>query len=211
MKNKTFLDGHSLSTEMVFELAKDLEREVAINDQVTQRIVDSRSLLLQFVDEKRVIYGVNTSLGGFVNWLVPNQYAETLQNNLIAAVATNVGPYFEDKVVRAAMLARLNSLARGTSAISLENFNILLRMFNEGIIPCIPSKGISWSKWRFRASGLYCVSRNGQMESKIQRPNSSWRPSSGTSWHTPYEIKLQRRLEFNKWHVRYGGPWIDPH
>ncbi len=39
------------------------------------------------------------------------------------------------------MLVRLNSLARGASAISTENFNKLLKIYNAGIIPCVPSKG----------------------------------------------------------------------
>ena len=43
--------------------------------------------------------------------------------------------------MRATILARLNSLARGASAISVKNFNKLLAIFNAGIFPCIPSKG----------------------------------------------------------------------
>jgi histidine ammonia-lyase len=76
-----------------------------------------------------------------VNWLIPIQDAQELQENLIAAVATNVGSYLDDRIVRASILARLNSLARGASAISLINFNKLMRIFNADIIPCVPSKG----------------------------------------------------------------------
>lgn len=135
------LDGSSLSTSEVCYAAKDYQTKVFITDETASKIHASHQLLDQFVYDKRVIYGVNTSLGGFVNWLIPTQYAQELQENLIAAVATNVGPYLDDQVVRATMLSRLNSLARGTSAISLENFNKLLAIYNAGIIPCIPSKG----------------------------------------------------------------------
>ncbi|MBX9838953.1 MAG: phenylalanine aminomutase (D-beta-phenylalanine forming), partial [Silvanigrellaceae bacterium] len=108
---------------------------------VRKNITDSRSLLESFVDEKRVIYGVNTSLGGFVNILVPVEFAEQLQNNLINSVATNVGEYFDDSIVRAIMLTRIISLSKGVSAISLENFFIFTEMFNNEIYPLIPKKG----------------------------------------------------------------------
>lgn len=139
--NPFFLDGNSLTTKDVSQIAENCEKKISITQEIANKIEASHRLLNKFVDEGRVIYGVNTSLGGFVDWLVPTQYAQELQHNLIAAVATNVGSYLDDKIVRASMLARLNSLARGASAISLENFNKLLKIFNSGVIPCIPAKG----------------------------------------------------------------------
>lgn len=139
--SKVFLDGNSLTTEEVFLLAKNSEIKLAITTKTAQRIETSREILDKFIQEKKVIYGVNTGVGGFVNWLIPINSARNLQENLIAAVATNVGPYLDNDVVRASMLVRLNSLARGCSAISLKNFNKLLSVYNSGIVPCIPSKG----------------------------------------------------------------------
>lgn len=135
------IDGKSLSISDLIQAVDNPKIKVSISSEVEKRIKDSHSLLNRFVESNRVIYGVNTSMGGFVNWLIPDENAQELQENLIAAVATNVGPYLDDRVVKASMLARLNSLARGTSAISIENFNKLLKIFNVGIIPCIPSKG----------------------------------------------------------------------
>lgn len=140
-KQEFFIDGNSLTTSDVFMLSSRHEIRISISDEVASRIKASNDLLNNFVENNRVIYGVNTSLGGFVNWLIPTQNAQELQDNLIAAVATNVGPHLDDQIVRASILARLNSLARGASAISLENFTKLMSIFNAGIIPCIPSKG----------------------------------------------------------------------
>jgi histidine ammonia-lyase len=52
-----------------------------------------------------------------------------------------MGPYLPDDAVRAAMLARINVLARGHSAIRLEVVDHLVEMFNRGVIPRIPSLG----------------------------------------------------------------------
>ncbi len=135
-----YLDGNNLSTLKVYDAVRN-STKLAISESVEFRIKSSHQLLNKFIKDNRIIYGVNTSMGGFVNWLIPGEYAQELQENLISAVATNVGPHLEDRVVRATMLARLNSLSRGSSAISLENFNKLLEIYNAGILPCIPSKG----------------------------------------------------------------------
>jgi len=139
--NKLFLDGNSLTTSEIYSAVKDFDLQLTISKETEERIEDSRRLLDRLVEENRIIYGVNTSVGGFVSWLVPTNDAQEFQENLIAAVATNVGPYLCDQVVRATMLVRLNSLARGNSAISKENFHKLLKIYNSGILPCIPSKG----------------------------------------------------------------------
>jgi len=135
------LDGNSLTTADIFSAVQNVDLEIVIKQETATRIKASHRLLEEMVADGRVIYGVNTSVGGFVNWLIPTHHAQELQENLIAAVATNVGPYLDDEIVKAAMLTRLNSLARGSSAISLENFNKLLKMYNAGVIPCVPSKG----------------------------------------------------------------------
>lgn len=140
LRDKIFLNGEGLSTTDLFTVVNH-GLKLEISEEVEDKIEASHDLLNEFIKDERIIYGVNTSLGGFVNWLIPKERAGELQNNLIAAVATNVGPYLEEHIVKASMIARLNSLARGCSGISLENYKKLLNLYNSGIIPCIPSKG----------------------------------------------------------------------
>ena len=56
-------------------------------------------------------------------------------------MASNVGPLLDDEYVRATLLARLNSLGRGASAIRFQNYNKYVDMYNAGILPCIPEQG----------------------------------------------------------------------
>ncbi|MBS0626983.1 MAG: phenylalanine aminomutase (D-beta-phenylalanine forming) [Verrucomicrobia bacterium] len=140
-ENNKLLDGSSLSTSEVVRIVKDSTIRLAITPETAKRIESSREMLDGLIQDNKVIYGVNTGVGGFVDWLVPVDFAQTLQENIISAVATNVGSYLDDDVVRASILIRLNSLSRGCSAITLENFDKLLKIYNLGIIPCIPSKG----------------------------------------------------------------------
>lgn len=114
---------------------------VALAEEVRDRVRASREVLEKFVADERVIYGVNTSMGGFVDYLVPVSMARRLQENLINAVATNVGAYLDATTVRAIMLSRIVSLSRGNSAITIENLDKLIAVVNAGIVPCVPEKG----------------------------------------------------------------------
>ncbi|QEV16179.1 phenylalanine aminomutase (D-beta-phenylalanine forming) [Streptomyces alboniger] len=114
---------------------------LALDSAVRQRVEASRRTLEKFVAEGRIIYGVTTSMGGFVDWLVPVSQARQLQENLLNAVATNVGEHLDDTAVRAIMASRIASLSRGNSAISLANLDTFIAVLNAGIAPCVPQKG----------------------------------------------------------------------
>ena len=115
------LDGATLSVDHLVHAAQN-HSQVEIFPEQAARVKASRDLLDGFVKSGRIIYGVTTAVGGFVNWLIPEDLAEKLQSNILRGVASNVGPDLDDIYVRAAMLCRINSLGRGISAISLENF-----------------------------------------------------------------------------------------
>jgi histidine ammonia-lyase len=134
-------DGDSLSTTDIAEAARDFDRRIELTPEIRERVIASRALLDKFVESGRVIYGVTTSVGGFVNWLVPPSHAEETQNNIMRSVQSNCGPDLDDHYVRASMLARINSLGRGYSAISIENLEKYVQMYNRGVLPCIPEKG----------------------------------------------------------------------
>ena len=134
-------DGVSMTVDSLSATARNPHSRVEITEEIRQRVIASRDLLDEFVASGRIIYGVTTGVGGFVNWLIPASMAGQVQNNILRCVQSNVGDYLADSYVRAAMLSRINSLGRGVSAISLENFEKYVAMYNAGILPCVPEKG----------------------------------------------------------------------
>jgi histidine ammonia-lyase len=134
------LDGETLTVDQLAEAASQHTQVDTFARQIA-RIKASRDLLDGFVDSGRIIYGVTTAVGGFVNWLIPEHLAEKLQSNILRGVATNIGEDLDDVYVRAAMLCRINSLGRGVSAISVENFEKYVAVYNAGIVPCVPEQG----------------------------------------------------------------------
>ena len=87
------LDGKTLTISKITEMARNPELKVEFNTLIEERVKASRKLLDGFVASGRVIYGVTTGVGGFVNWLIPAELAEQLQNNILRGVSSNVGNY----------------------------------------------------------------------------------------------------------------------
>src|SRR5205823_1705016 len=86
-------------------------------------------------------YGVNTGFGRFVNRSIPEDLTEELQLRLLRSHACGVGEPYADEVVRAAMLLRANTLAKGNSGARVETVELLLDCLERGVLPVVPSRG----------------------------------------------------------------------
>jgi histidine ammonia-lyase len=86
-------------------------------------------------------YGINTGFGRFVEKTIPFELSEELQLRLLRSHACGVGESYPDEVVRAAMVLRANTLAKGYSGARIETVELLLECLNRGVLPVVPSRG----------------------------------------------------------------------
>jgi histidine ammonia-lyase len=86
-------------------------------------------------------YGVNTGFGRFVSQSIPEELTEELQLRLLRSHACGVGEPYPDEIVRAAMLLRANTLAKGNSGARVETVELLLACLGRGLLPVVPSRG----------------------------------------------------------------------
>jgi histidine ammonia-lyase len=86
-------------------------------------------------------YGVNTGFGRFVSAHIPEELAEELQLRLLRSHACGVGEPYPDEVVRAAMLLRINALAKGFSGARVSTVELLLDCLNRDVLPVVPARG----------------------------------------------------------------------
>lgn len=167
---------------------------VTLDDSVRARVQASRDVVDRFVSEGRVIYGVNTSLGGFVDHLVPVTLASSLQKNLIRTAATNVGECFDDTTVRSIILSRIVSLSRGNSGITLENLDKLVALFNAGVVPCVPQKGslgASGDLGPLAAIALVCI---GEWKATIEGKTLSGAEALAAAGLEPMDLSYKEGL-----------------
>ena len=86
-------------------------------------------------------YGVNTGFGRFVSKSIPEDLTRELQLRLLRSHACGVGEPYPDEIVRAAMLLRANTLAKGCSGARIETVELLLACLNRNVLPHVPSRG----------------------------------------------------------------------
>ncbi len=138
--NKVVLTHAGIGLEDVINVAQN-GYSVELSDEVRESIEKSRAIVERYVAEERVVYGITTGFGKFSDVFIGKQDAGQLQTNLIVSHACGVGEPFEEHIVRAVMLLRLNALSRGLSGIRLSTMEQLLGLLNNGISPVIPQKG----------------------------------------------------------------------
>lgn len=124
----------------------DMERVTAgarleLDPAVVQRIERSHRRLRRYLSEDRLIYGVTTGYGALADREVGADYSAELQVNLIAHLSAGVGEPLSRHHTRALIAARIATLARGHSGVSLAAVEGLLRLLNQDALPAVPSMG----------------------------------------------------------------------
>src|SRR6266571_4612110 len=134
------IDGSHLTLDQVLRVARE-NAETVISEKAIARTRNGRKALEQLLQEKKVIYGVNTGFGALSNFRIPTEDLKQLQTNLIRSHSTSVGRPHSSEVVRAMMLLRANTLLKGNSGIRPEVVSTIVKLLNKQIHPYIPEKG----------------------------------------------------------------------
>jgi histidine ammonia-lyase len=137
------LDGESLTFEQVVAVAygKPGEPRVAIADSAKEKVNRCAAAVQTLLDRGEIAYGITTGFGAFKDKIISRAEVEQLQRNVVLSHAVGVGNPFDTPTIRAIMLIRANTLARGFSGIRLETLELILECLNRGVHPVIPEKG----------------------------------------------------------------------
>ena len=131
------LTGNDLRIEDVWEVAVH-RLPVALAVEARGGMEAARALVERVGEHT---YGVNTGFGRFVSESIPDDQVDELQLRLLRSHACGVGEPYPDEVVRAAMLLRANTLAKGYSGARIETVEFLIECLNRGVLPRVPARG----------------------------------------------------------------------
>jgi histidine ammonia-lyase len=132
------LTGEDLTVSDVWAVAVE-GAGIALADSARERMRAARELVDGVHGEHT--YGVNTGFGKFVSAHIPDELADELQLRLLRSHACGVGEPYSDDVVRAAMLLRANTLAKGFSGAHISTVELLVECLNRGVLPHVPARG----------------------------------------------------------------------
>src|SRR5665647_1133525 len=96
---------------------------------------------LQKFSADKLIYGINTGFGPMAQYKISEENLSQLQYNLIRSHSSGSGVLLPPVLVKALMIARLNSLMLAYSGVHTDVVELLKELINKNITPCIYEHG----------------------------------------------------------------------
>lgn len=137
---KVIITGNSLTLEDIVSVCRNYN-EVELSPSAVEKIIESRKIVDEFVDNEDVVYGITTGFGKFSDVSISKEESKLLQKNLIITHAVGAGKPFDTEIVRGIILLRINNLAKGYSGARLETILTMIEMLNKKVHPIVPQKG----------------------------------------------------------------------
>src|SRR3984893_6456969 len=124
----------------VVEVARGGER-VELTEAARRAMRKSRAWVEELAQAPEPVYGISTGFGALAATRVAPEQRSELQHALIRSHSAGMGPPVATEVVRAMMLLRLRSLARGYSGTRPAVAEGLAALLNAGVTPVVPTHG----------------------------------------------------------------------
>jgi len=134
------IDGFSLKLSDIIKVSRNYDM-VILNPSCLPAIHESSETVQMIQNSRKPAYGINTGFGIFSDKTISVEDCKKLNRNLIISHAIGYGDDFSEEIVRAAMLIRANSLAKGFSGVRVEIIQTLLDMLNKRVTPVVKNKG----------------------------------------------------------------------
>ncbi|KAM7192868.1 phenylalanine ammonia-lyase [Naviculisporaceae sp. PSN 640] len=157
---EVIVTGKNLDISTVVAVSRGNTQPHLTKDEATvARIYDSVKVLAEYLGQGSTVYGVTTGFGGSADTRTNN--SDRLQNALLqltqcgvllesdksaAGLGTRPSSYNDANSmpaswIRATMLVRCNSTARGHSAVTMDSLQAILRLLRLDITPIVPLRG----------------------------------------------------------------------
>jgi len=135
-------DRERLSIGDVVAIARaDADPVLSSDPAFRAAISRGADFLDRLLREDGVIYGVTTGYGDSCTVAVPAALVSELPRQLYTYHGCGLGAYLTPEQTRAVMAARLASLCKGYSGVSMALLEQIVRLFEAGLLPVIPSEG----------------------------------------------------------------------
>lgn len=136
-----FGDGPLRIEDVVALSRRERPAALSANADFRARIRRGADFLDRLLKEDGVIYGVTTGYGDSCTVNIPVDLVAELPHHLYAYHGCGLGRFLDETETRAVLAARLASLSRGMSGVSLPLLEGLTRLLQEDVLPLIPAEG----------------------------------------------------------------------
>ncbi len=189
------IDGENLTIADIVNVARN-KAKVMLSSKAKEKILQSRKVLEQLIKEKRTIYGVTTGFGAFGNVNIRAESIRELQLNLIRSHSAGVGKPANTETVRAMMLLRANTLAKGYSGIRLETLQTLIGMLNKSVHPVVPEQGSVGASGDLAPLAHMTLTLIGEGEAEYQGETLPSKKALAKAGITPVKLEAKEGVGF---------------
>lgn len=137
----TFGEAPLCIEDVVDLAAQRAAMELSRSSEFQAKISRSAALLDRILEEDGVVYGVTTGYGDSCTVEVPKNLVAELPVHLTRFHGCGTGRFLSVEASRAVMIARLVSLCRGYSGVSMPLLELLATFIEKNIVPLIPEEG----------------------------------------------------------------------
>jgi len=141
MEKTHFMDSNYMTLATIRQILKKNEK-LLLSEEVKTQIKNCRTYLdKKLARTNELFYGINTGFGSLCNIAISTDEKKELQVNLVRSHACGTGDEVPQEIVRLMLLLKIKSLSHGYSGVRLKLVEMLLRFYNEGILPVIFQQG----------------------------------------------------------------------
>ncbi len=115
-------------------------KQVVLEEKAVENL-EANFKFLQSFSANKLIYGINTGFGPMAQYKISEENLLQLQYNLIRSHSSGGGNLLSPILVKALMIARLNSLMQAYSGVHKDVATILVLLINNNVTPCIYEHG----------------------------------------------------------------------
>jgi histidine ammonia-lyase len=116
------------------------KKAFTLDDTALQKVAANFKFLAEFSADK-LIYGINTGFGPMAQYKVGEDNLLQLQYNLIRSHCSGSGYPLATELIRATMIARLNSLMLGYSGVHPDTVTLLQQLIDKRVYPLVFEHG----------------------------------------------------------------------
>lgn len=136
------MDGFEIQPgELTLSLLRKPAGQIVLPVPCWNKVQAAAEVVEKVVQKGDPVYGVNTGFGKLAKVKIEPDKLGELQTNLVRSHACGVGPFANRSVSRLTLLLKIASLAQGYSGIQTDTLRLLLKFYNEDLLPAIPLKG----------------------------------------------------------------------
>jgi histidine ammonia-lyase len=135
------ITGDSLTIADAAGILRGDVQQITLARAARARVEKARRCLEDLMATGATIYGVNTGFGKLSNQRIEAEEVLALQENLLRSHAVGMGALLSIAESRLALTLRIGALAKGHSGVTPGLLDMLIAMYNRGVVPAIPEQG----------------------------------------------------------------------